>query len=57
MPPLYFRPAKAAEVLSLSRAYVYVLMNRGVLASFKLGKARLIIAESLYSLRDQRNAA
>ncbi|WP_433051132.1 helix-turn-helix domain-containing protein [Dactylosporangium sp. CS-033363] len=54
------RPAEAAELLSVSRDTVYVLMRSGRLRSVKLGRARLIpisAIEELLSASEQEDAA
>ena len=54
------RPAEAAELLSVSRDTVYVLMRSGRLRSVKLGRARLIpisAIEELLSADNQEDAA
>lgn len=44
---LLYRVTEAAEVLSLSRAKVYELINSGALRSVRIGGARRITAEDL----------
>lgn len=44
---LLYRVAEAAEVLSLSRAKVYELINSGALRSVRIGGARRVTAEDL----------
>lgn len=44
---LLYRVAEAAEVLSLSRAKVYELINSGVLRSVRIDGARRITADDL----------
>lgn len=41
---------EAAEALGVSRPYVYTLEKQGLLESFKLGRRRIITAESLEQL-------
>lgn len=52
-----FTPAEVAEALSISLAYVYVLMKDGELVSFHLGRARRVTADSLADLIARRVAA
>jgi excisionase family DNA binding protein len=42
MTPLTYRPSGAAKLLGISRATLYVLLNRGEIAYRKLGNATLI---------------
>ncbi len=44
---LLYRVGEAAEVLSLSRAKVYELINSGALRSVRVGGARRVTAEDL----------
>lgn len=53
MPPLYLRPDQAAEVLSISRPYLYVLLKNNVIPSTKCGRARLIAVADLHALRSR----
>jgi excisionase family DNA binding protein len=52
-----FTPREVAEMLAISLAYVYVLMDRGELVSFHLGRARRITGDSLADLIARRIAA
>lgn len=54
-----WRPAKlaytvdeAAEMLSISRAQAYRLIDRGDLGSFKIGRSRRVSAEQLVDFVD-----
>ena len=46
---------EAADVLSVGRTTVYELMDTGQLETRKLGRRRLITAESLRRLVDQQD--
>lgn len=46
--PLAVSPAKAAELLGLSKPSVYVLLNSDRLPSVKVGARRLISVEALH---------
>ncbi len=45
--PLAYSPAEAAELLGISRAKLYQLLDDGTVPSLKLGRRRLIRAEAL----------
>jgi len=55
--PLALRPDDAARAIGLSRAQVYRLMDRGELASFKAGSARLIAIAELRRWVENASAA
>jgi excisionase family DNA binding protein len=44
---LLYTPEEAAELLSMSRSRLYILLARAVIASIKEGRARLIPAVAL----------
>jgi excisionase family DNA binding protein len=44
---LLYSPEEAAELLSISRSRLYILLARAVIASIKEGRARLIPATAL----------
>ena len=44
---LAYRPAEAAEALSVSRAFIYKMLDNGTLRSHTIGRARLIPADEL----------
>lgn len=48
--PLAYSVSEAVKVTSLSRAYLYRLINEGRLQSRKFGKRKLIPASSLRAL-------
>ena len=48
--PLAVSPAAAAEMLGISRAHVYKLINHGVLRRSKIGSRTLILVSDLESL-------
>jgi len=48
--PLAYSVSEAVKVTSLSRAYLYRLINEGRLQSRKFGKRKLIPAASLRAL-------
>lgn len=47
-----YTPEAAAERLNCCRATIYRLIDRGVLQSYSLGRARRITTESLERLRN-----
>jgi excisionase family DNA binding protein len=47
MEKLMYRPAEAAQALSMGRTAVFALIKSGRLRSIKLGGARFITAEAL----------
>ena len=58
MDKLLLTPSAAAEVLSVSRTTLYVMLQRGELESLKVGAARRIPADALRDWLDrQRQAA
>jgi excisionase family DNA binding protein len=40
--PILYRPTEVASLLGISRSQIYVLMNRGELASLHVGRCRRI---------------
>ena len=48
--PLAVSPAEAAEMLGISRAHVYKLINHGVLRRSKIGSRTLILVADLEAL-------
>lgn len=54
---LAYRPAQAAEIIGVSRAKVYELLDAGRIPSRKLGTARLILHEDLYAFVHELEAA
>lgn len=50
--PLAHSPADAAELLGISRAKLYLLLEDGTIPSVKLGRRRLIRHEALVGLLD-----
>ena len=53
---LAYSPAEAAEVLGISRARLYLLLEDGTIPSVKLGRRRLIRREALVGLLDRLEA-
>lgn len=47
--PLMFTPVDAAQILSVSRSQIYVLIKRGELESVKIGGSRRISENQLVS--------
>lgn len=54
---LAYSPAEAAELLGISRARLYQLLDDGTLPSVKLGRRRLVRREALVELLDSHPAA
>lgn len=52
-----FTPAEVAASLAISRAQVYVLLDRGELASFHIGNSCRITADSLAAYIERQLAA
>jgi excisionase family DNA binding protein len=52
-----FTPYEVAEMLAISRPWVYELIKRGELVSFHIGKNRRITADSITSYVDRQVAA
>jgi excisionase family DNA binding protein len=52
-----FTPAEVADLLGISRVYVYQLIQRGELVSFHLGRAHRITADSVADLIERQVAA
>ena len=48
-----FSPREAADDLGVSVSTIYVLMGKGGLASYKIGRARRIPRESIDALKQQ----
>jgi excisionase family DNA binding protein len=53
---LAYSPAEAAEMLSISRATFYKLIEDGTVRSLKLGRRRLVRHEALVELLDRLEA-
>jgi excisionase family DNA binding protein len=49
--PEFYSPQQFAEVLGASRGFVYVLMDKGLLKNFKLGRKRMIPASEIERLK------
>jgi len=56
-PPLAYSPADAAQVLGISRARLYQLIDDGTVPSVKLGRRRLIRHEALVDLLNRLEVA
>lgn len=54
---LAYGPREAAEMLGISRARLYELLEDGTVQSVKLGRRRLIRHEALVALLDRLEAA
>jgi excisionase family DNA binding protein len=52
-----FTPAEVADVLGISVAYVYILIKRGELVSFHLGRAHRVTSDSVADLIERQVAA
>ena len=56
--PMAYAPAEAAQMLGVSRAMLYRLMDKGDLPSFRIGRARRIRHDDLVAMVDRlRDAA
>lgn len=55
--PLSVRVEQAAQITGLSKDYVYELVAKGRIPSFKVGRARLILYSDLEAFLDQARAA
>lgn len=51
--PLAYSPAEAAQLLGISRAKLYQLLDDGTVPSLKLGRRRLIRAEALSQMLER----
>lgn len=54
--PVAVRPARAAELLDVSRATIYNLMARGELPSFHVGQSRRILLADIEAYIAQQQA-
>jgi excisionase family DNA binding protein len=52
-----FTPQEVADLLGVSRVYIYTLIQRGELVSFHLGRAHRITADSVADLIERQVAA
>jgi excisionase family DNA binding protein len=52
-----FTPQEVADLLGISRVYVYELLKRGDLTGFHLGRAHRVTADSVAALIDRQIAA
>lgn len=47
---LAYSPAEAAEILGVTRAHIYNLVERGLLSRHKIGRCSRIRADEIYAL-------
>jgi excisionase family DNA binding protein len=52
-----YRPEEAAELASIGRTTMYLLIADGEIESFKVGRARLIPHDALVAFLERRRAA
>lgn len=52
---IYLSIADAVRATGLGRTTIYQLVSNGVIESFTIGRRRLIVAESLQRLHEQRS--
>lgn len=53
---LAYKPAEAAEIIGVSRQFIYTLIQRGQLRTVSLGKRRLIPRSALLELLGETEA-